>query len=81
MLTLYIKDGCPFSANARAIVRELELSCTEKNIAEDGVRDELIELGGKSQVPFLYDPEKNIKLYESDDISKYLIEEYTAKYI
>ena len=81
MLTLYIKDGCPFSANAKAIVKELELKCEEKNIANDGVRDELLEKGGKLQVPFLFDSDKNVGMYESDDINKYLIETYTAKNI
>ena len=30
------------------------------------------KIGGKSQVPFLYDKENKIKMYESDDIIEYL---------
>jgi len=81
MLTLYIKEGCPFSAKAKAIVKELELTCDEKNIADNGVRDELLEKGGKIQVPFLFDSEKKVGMYESDEINKYLIETYTSKNI
>lgn len=81
MLTLYIKDGCPFSARVLAVLDELELSCDRRNIADDGVRNELLEVGGKLQVPFLYDQEKKKGIYEADDINTYLIEEYTSKHI
>lgn len=81
MLTLYIKDGCPFSANAIAIIDELELKCERKNLADNGVRDELLAVGGKLQVPFLYDSETKKGIYDSKEISKYLIEEYTSKHI
>ena len=32
----------------------------------------LLELGGKDQVPFLYDEEHGKKLYESSDIIEYV---------
>ena len=32
----------------------------------------LLSIGGKDQVPFLYNEETNDKLYESDEIIKYL---------
>lgn len=81
MLTLYVKDGCPFSAQVLSVLDELELACERKNIADDGVRGELLEVGGKLQVPFLYDQEKKKGIYEARDISTYLIQEYTAKHI
>jgi glutathione S-transferase len=40
------------------------------------IKDELKNLGGKIQVPFLVDPEKNIKMYESDDIISYIEDNY-----
>ena len=36
----------------------------------------LIEIGGKSQVPFLVDTDKNIKMYESDAIIEYIQKNY-----
>ena len=39
-------------------------------------KEELIKLGGKSQVPFLSDPERSVKRYESDDIIEYVKEHY-----
>ena len=32
----------------------------------------LLSLGGKDQVPFLYNEDTNEKIYESDEIIKYL---------
>ena len=34
--------------------------------------DSLIQLGGKRQVPFLVDNDRNIQMYESADIIEYL---------
>lgn len=41
-----------------------------------GRREELIELGGIAQVPFLVDPNTGTKMYESADIVDYLEETY-----
>lgn len=38
-------------------------------------RDEVIALGGKSQVPFLVDGDT--QMYESDDILRYVIAKYS----
>jgi glutathione S-transferase len=40
------------------------------------VKEELKKLGGKTQVPYLVDPERNVKMYESDDIIAYVEEHY-----
>ncbi len=76
MLTLYVKTGCPFCAKTLAKVEELGLQVEEKNIADEGVAEELIARGGKRQVPYLVDSEKNVEMYESDDINNYLSEHY-----
>ena len=34
--------------------------------------ESLIKLGGKRQVPFLVDTDRNIQMYESNDIIEYL---------
>lgn len=79
MLTLYVKTGCPYCAAVLHKVEELGLSVEEKNIADEGVVEELIERGGKRMVPFLVDSQRNVEMYESDDIAQYLEDYYGAK--
>jgi glutathione S-transferase len=37
---------------------------------------ELLEKGGKQQVPYLVDTEKNVAMFESSDIIEYMREHY-----
>lgn len=78
MLTLYVKTGCPFCKRVRDVISELGIQeqVTEKNIAEEGIADELVERGGKRQVPYLIDTERGEAMYESEDIANYLTEHY-----
>jgi len=78
MLTLYVKTGCPFCAKVKNTIAELgiEDKIEERNIADDGVVDELLEKGGQQMVPFLVDAENDVSMYESDDISAYLKEHH-----
>lgn len=77
MITLYVKTGCPYCAQVLQVVDELNIPVTLKNIADEGVIDEMIELGGKQQEPFLVDDETQTLLYESDVIEQYLREKYS----
>ena len=79
MLTLYVKTGCPFCHKVLDVGRELTLSFDEKNIADDTVAAELVARGGKRQVPYLVDSERNVEMYESGDISDYLRAQYPRK--
>lgn len=79
MLTLYTKTGCPFCAKVLAKLEELQVPFEEKNIKDPAVAKELIEEGGKRQVPFLEDDNKtpylvddDVEMYESDAIIQYL---------
>lgn len=76
MLTVYVKTGCPFCAKVIAAVDELGLGVTYKNKNDEGVVEELIARGGKSQYPYLVDDERQVEMYESDDIVAYLKEHY-----
>ena len=76
MLTLYVKTGCPFCHKVLDTGEELGLMFEEKNIADDAVAAELVARGGKRQVPYLVDSERNIEMYESADISEYLRKTY-----
>ncbi|NQV93084.1 glutaredoxin [Candidatus Kaiserbacteria bacterium] len=76
MLTLYVKTGCPFCLATLAKAEELGLTLEEKNIANDAVAEELIARGGKRQVPYLVDSERNVEMYESGDINIYFDTHY-----
>ncbi len=78
MLTLYVKTGCPFCAMVIHKLDELELEYEEKNIAEQEIVDELIERGGKRQVPYLVDTDAELEMYESADIVKHLDTRYMS---
>ncbi len=75
MLTLYYKPTCPFSQRVLGEAERLQVTLNLKNISEDlFLLEEMMELGGKTQTPFLVDPERKIAMYDSTDIIAYLIE-------
>lgn len=76
MLTLYVKTGCPFCRKVLDTVAELGIDVAQKNIADQSVADELVALGGKRQVPYLVDSDRDVALYESMDIDAYLRAQY-----
>ncbi len=69
--TLYFYPSCPFCIRVLNKLEELRIQVTLKNIRQDEkYRRELIEGGGKAQVPCM---EMGGKwLYESKDIIEYL---------
>ena len=74
MLILYVKTFCPYCEKVIAGAKELGVEIEERNISQAQYLDELMEKGGKRQVPFLVDKEKDVSMYESDDIISYLEE-------
>ena len=76
MLKLYVRTGCPYSAAVLAKINDLGVNVLTLNVADPGVADELIRVGGEKREPFFYDDEKDIKMYESDEIVDYLEEQY-----
>ncbi|MEJ0053310.1 MAG: glutathione S-transferase N-terminal domain-containing protein [bacterium] len=75
-MILYVKTGCPYCAKVHAAAQELGISFDEKNIADEGVTEELLALGGKKQTPYLVDTDREVSMYESDDIIGYLRKHY-----
>ena len=66
-LTLYHFVGCPYCQRVRDFLAKENISVPMKDIHENpAVRDELIKIGGKGQVPCLVIDGKAI--YESSDI-------------
>jgi len=77
MLTLYMRSTCPFCQRVMQMADNLKVSLELKDIDEDdAARAELSEKGGKEQVPFLVDSEKEVFMYETNDIIDYLRDNY-----
>jgi glutaredoxin 3 len=70
-LTLYYFPSCPYCRLVLDCLGRLDLEIPMRNTqSETGARDELLEIGGKSQVPCLVIDGK--PLYESSDIVTWL---------
>lgn len=76
MLTLYWRPTCPFCRKVLDTAEELGLTLQKKDIADPAVAAELVERGGKRQVPYLVDTARGVELYESMDIDAYLRAQY-----
>lgn len=74
MLELYILETCPYSRKVMNYLDENEIPYNKHDISQDDNLEKLIELGGMQQVPYLYDTENDIGMYESDDIINYIDE-------
>lgn len=79
MLILYMRPGCPYCAKVFLAAAELGVEFDERNIYDPGVEAELIEKGGKRQVPYLFDPATGTGFYESDAIIEHLHATFSAK--
>lgn len=73
MYTLYIRPSCPFCQKVMRLIEEKEIAVDTKDISDPALADELIEHGGKRQVPYLVDNERGAAMYESEDIIAYLV--------
>ncbi len=80
MIELYHAEGCPFCVKVRVYLEEKGVPYISKPIPlgrqMTPLKQELLTLGGKTQVPFLHDPDRKIKMYESDDIIEYVGRHY-----
>lgn len=86
MLELYQFEGCPYSQKVREKLTELGISYVNHNprlgknhdrkVTNQQTFEELTELGGKDEVPYLVDTQRETTLYESDEIVEYLDEHY-----
>jgi glutathione S-transferase len=77
-LELYDAENCPYCRYVREALTELDLDAVVHPVPKGGnrFRPVLQESGGKPAVPFLYDPNTGRRLYESNDIVRYLYAEY-----
>eukprot|EP00249_Psilotum_nudum_P007459 c20573_g1_i1 orf=324-1349(-) len=78
LIEIYEFEGCPFCRKVREIVSILDLDVLFYPCPKDGptFRPKAIQLGGKQQFPYMVDPNTGVAMYESDEIIKYLEENY-----
>jgi len=78
MLEVYEFEACPFCRKVREVLTHLDLEAVIYPCPKNGptYRKKVGEEGGKAQFPFLVDPNKEQKMYESDDIIRYLFANY-----
>lgn len=72
MLDLYILETCPYCKKVMGFLDEKGVKYNKIDITNKASEEALIKLGGKRQVPFLVDTDRNIQMYESADIIEYL---------
>ncbi len=74
-LTLYYYDSCPFCRRVLHYLEQNEIKIPLKNLLTSiDIRQELVKIGGKSQVPCLVIDGK--ALYESNDIIQWFEENW-----
>ena len=79
MLSLYYKESCPFCQRVLQMAENLGVAFDLKDIEDDeAVAAELVEKGGKRQVPYLVDTDKDVAMYESGDIIDYIRDNYAG---
>ena len=72
MLDLYILENCPYCKKVLSFLETTDLNYNKIDIKNKQNEETLIKLGGTRQVPFLVDNDRNVQMYESDDIIEYL---------
>ena len=72
MLELFILESCPYCHKVMDYLDKANIKYRKIDISNKESEESLIKMGGKRQVPFLVDSERNIQMYESNDIIEYL---------
>ena len=72
MFDLFILESCPYCHKVMDFLDEKNIKYNKIDIKNKESEDSLIQIGGKRQVPFLVDKDRNIQMYESKDIIEYL---------
>lgn len=72
MLELFILETCPYCQKVIDFLDKKGSVYRKIDIKNKESEESLIQIGGKRQVPFLIDTDRNIQMYESDDIIEYL---------
>lgn len=72
MFDLYILNNCPYCKKVMDYMDKKGIPYHKFDTINNDNALRLLNLGGKDQVPFLYNNSTNEKLYESERIIEYL---------
>ena len=72
MLDLYILETCPYCQKVMDFLNKNEIKFHKFDTINSDNALRLLSIGGKDQVPFLYNEDTGDKIYESDIIIDYL---------
>ena len=72
MFDLFILETCPHCKKVMDFLEENNIKYHKFDIINIDYGLRLLSIGGKEQVPFLYNEDTNDKIYESDDIIEYI---------
>lgn len=72
MLDLYILETCPYCKKVMNFMKEKGIKYHKFDTINNDNALRLLSVGGKDQVPFLYNEETGDKIYESEIILEYL---------
>ena len=72
MYELFELERCPYCQKVMNYMDTHNIPYEKHDISDKREEDTLIMLGGKRQVPFLFDKKSGLKMYESGDIIEYL---------
>jgi glutaredoxin len=72
MIDLFILENCPYCKKVMKYMDENGMKYNKIDISNKASEDSLIQIGGKRQVPFMIDKDRNIQMYESSDIIEYV---------
>lgn len=72
MFDIFILPECPYCKKVLKFLDESKIKYNKFDTNNDDNVLRLLSIGGKDQVPFLYNENTNDKIYESDDIIEYL---------
>ncbi|WP_394835447.1 glutathione S-transferase N-terminal domain-containing protein [Pendulispora rubella] len=81
LFRLYEFEACPYCRNVREALTALHLDAEIYPCPKGGTRfrPEVERLGGKMQVPYFVDPNRDTRMYESADIIAYLFRTYADR--
>lgn len=72
MLDLYILETCPYCKKVMNYMKENGIKFHEFDTINNDNALKLLSIGGKDQVPFLYNEDTDEKIYDSEKIIEYL---------
>ena len=72
MFDLFVTETCPFCSKVMKYMDENNIKYHKFDTTNTDNVLRLLSIGGKDQVPFLYDEENDEKIYGSDDIIAYV---------